>query len=237
MMMRASACLASVFLAACLGAPPGSVAVDGGGGGGGDAGGGGDSPDAGCPMLPPLAPFADDFSTDTLVWVEGAKPGRSGPGDIGMKVTSGYLRFTPGPTADDHAWLQSSSFDFTSGRVVARITELTTDMGAAPYLGIVGPDAEERMLRFDGSRVSGPDGPGVVYAPAAHRWWQVLSEAGVFRYQVSSDGIDWTDLESAAPGFALDSVIFEVGLNVDAAADGNRGAFEIDDLDLPPCPG
>jgi hypothetical protein len=30
-------------------------------------------------------------------------------------------------------------------------------------------------------------------------------------------------------------VIFELGVNVDTADDGDRGAFVVDDLDLPPC--
>lgn len=236
-MTRSATVALSLLAVGCLGAPPDSVAIDGGG----DDGGGSDArpgdPDAGCPVLPALAPFSDDFTTGDLAWVDGAKPGRSGPGDIGMKVTEGELVFSPGPSADDHAWLQSSAFDFTSGRVTARITTLTTDMGAAPYLGIIGPAGEERMVRFDGARVTGPDGPGVAYSQAAHRWWQVLSEEGQFRYQVSADGVEWIDLEQSAPGFALDAVIFEVGLNVDTAAVGGRGDFKIDDLDLPPCSG
>jgi hypothetical protein len=228
--MRRRLLALALVAAGCLGTPPGAIAPD--------AGDGDDARppvDAGCPVLPPLAPFADDFSTGALDWVEGPMPGRSGPGDIDMTVEGGELRFVPGATADDHAWLQSSGFDFSSGRVAARIRLVDTDPGAEPYFGIIGPGPIERMLRFHGAAIEAPSGTEYAYAPEDQLWWQVTSDDGRFRYQVSPNGIEWTDLEAAEPGFTLADVIFEVGVNVESAGVGDRGTFVIDDLDLPPC--
>ncbi len=215
----------SLLGAGCLDAPPGSVAPDAATAG----------PDAGCPELAPLAPFADSFSTDALDWVEGDKPGRSGMGDILMSVSSGELAFFPSAASDDHAWLQTPTFDFSNGRVAARIVLVSTHAGVHPYFGIIGPGGDERMIHFDGETIAGPSDLPVPYSPADHAWWQVTSDEGLFRYQVSSDGIEWKDLESGLPGFTLPEVRFEVGVNIDVAADGDRGVFVIDDLDLPPC--
>jgi len=229
-MQRATLAL-SILAVGCLDAPPGSIDAD--------AARGDDAavprPDAACPSLAPLAPFSDDFSTGTLAWVEGAKPGRSGPGDIRMTVGNGTLRFVPGASADDHAWLQSLAFDFSNGRVAARMEMVTTDPGAEPYFGIIGPGPTERMMRFHGTTISVPSGAEVAYSAVGQLWWQVMSDEGVFHYQVSADGVEWTDLEADTPGFELVDVILEVGVNVETADSGERGAFVIDDLDLPPC--
>lgn len=232
--MRGIAAVLAALFAGCLSAPPSSVDRDADVAGVPDASQG-KQPDAGCPALPPLAPFADDFSTNALAWAVDPHPGRSGAGTIVMDVMGGALSFTPTADGDAYAWLQTSSFDFTSGRIAVRVPTLTTDATSLPYFGIIGEEAQDRVIHFDGSSLAGPNGGSVAYDPVRHLWWQVLSDGGILRFQVSPDGVAWEDIDAGEAGFALDAVLFEVGINVDAAGAANRGTFVLDDLDLPPC--
>ncbi|HEU5058930.1 MAG TPA: hypothetical protein VFU21_20495, partial [Kofleriaceae bacterium] len=116
-----------------------------------------------------------------------------------------------------------------------RVARVTTDASSQPYLGLIGPGAEELMFRFDGTRLASPFGRSAVYLDDVQVWWQVVSEGDTLHFQTSIDGIVWSELDSGPPGFAFDAVQFEVGINVDDAGDAKRGEFAIDDLDLPPC--
>jgi hypothetical protein len=221
-------------VAGCLSSPPDGIAVDSGvseSDGGAPAGDSG----SGCPEALDLAPFSDDFSTDALAWAVEPKPNRNGAGAIAMSVKADQLVFEPRSAGGDYAWLQTVPFDFTSARIAARIPEVSTDGSSQPYLGIIGPAAEELMFRFDGTHLAGPTGSDVLYLPGVHLWWQVSSESGTVRFQTSDDGISWSDVDAIEAAFELDAVLFEVGINVDTAGPASRGAFAIDDLDLPPC--
>lgn len=221
--------------AGCLSSPPDGIAIDSGANGGDAGGPAGDASSTGCQEELALAPFSDDFATDELAWAVEPKPSRSGAGAIEMLVEADQLVFEPRAAGGDYAWLQTEPFDFTSARVAVRIPEVSTDGSSEAYLGIIGPAAEELMFRFDGTRLAGPNGKDVVYMPGVHLWWQLSSESGTVRFQTSNDGITWSDLDEVEPGFELDAVLFEVGINVDSAGPASRGAFAIDDLDLPPC--
>lgn len=234
--MRSATARVVLALAAggCLSSPPGSLESDGGPAGDAVAEVDSASP-IDCGDLAPLAPFADDFENDALAWAVEPKPTRAGTGAIEMTVQGGELVFQPRAAGNDYAWLQSPPFDFTSGRIAVRITGLTTDAGSQPYLGVIGPGAEEMMFRFDGSQLAAPGGVSVPYLSAVHVWWQVASEAGVLHFQTSVDGITWEPFDQVAPKFEVDAVLFEVGINVDDAGPAERGLFAVDDLDLPPC--
>ena len=227
--------LVALAAAACLGSPPGADQLDAAPPDGADA-----APpavDAAATLDcsdPPLAPFSDDFASEDLAWAVPPRPGRSGVGAIAMAVGGGELVFEPGAAGGDHAWLQTEPFDFTAARVVARVTQLTTDGSSQPYLGIIGPAGEERLFTFDGTRLWTPN-VGTLYLEGVHVWWQLSSEEGVLHYQTSEDGLTWVELDAAPAGFALDAVQFEVGINVEEAGAAERGAFAIDDLDRPPC--
>lgn len=226
--------IAALAAAGCLRSPPDGIAVDSGvseSDGGAPAG---DS-SGGCPEALDLAPFSDDFSTDALAWAVEPKPSRDGAGLIAMSVKADQLVFEPRAAGGDYAWLQTVPFDFTSARVAVRIPEISTDASSQPYLGIIGPAAEELMFRFDGTHLAGPTGNDVLYLPGVHLWWQVSSESGTLRFQTSEDGITWSDLDEVEAAFELDAVLFEVGINVDTDGPASRGNFAIDDLDLPPC--
>jgi hypothetical protein len=116
------------------------------------------------------------------------------------------------------------------------VPSLTTVSGVVAYFGIIGAGPAERMIDYDGTELSGPAGGAVAYDPARHAWWQVLSDGGVLHFQVSADGVSWEDFDTGEADFALDSVLFEVGIAVDSAGGADRGTFVLDDLDLPPCP-
>ncbi len=229
---------AAVLVAGCLSSPPGSIAAD--------AARVEDQVDAvpppgldayACADLPPLAPFADDFSNDALSWAVPPLPGRSGAGAISMEVVGGQLVFKPSSAGGDYAWLQTEPFDFTRGRIALRVPAVTTDSSSQPYIGMIGPGAEEMLLRFDGTKLITPRGTWVLYAPEVHVWWQLSSEDGIVHYQTSPDGVSWSDIDAGPPDYPFDDVRFEVGINVDSAGDPERGLFAIDDLDLPPCGG
>ena len=229
------ALLVAAFAAGCLRSPPDGIAIDSGASEGDAGGSAGDLDGSGCPAAPALAPFSDDFSSDALAWAVEPKPSRNGAGAIAMSVKADQLVFEPRSAGGDYAWLQTQPFDFTSARVAVRIPEVSTDGTSEPYLGVIGPAAEELMFRFDGAHLAGPSGNDVLYLPEVHLWWQLSSESGTVRFQTSDDGISWSDMDAVEPGFELDAVLFEVGINVDSAGPANRGAFAIDDLDLPPC--
>lgn len=229
------ALLVAALAAGCLSSPPDGIAIDSGASDGDAGGSAGDHDSSGCPEALALAPFSDDFTTDALAWAVEPKPSRTGAGAIAMSVKAGQLMFEPRSAGGDYAWLQTEPFDFTSARIAVRIPEVSTDGSSEPYLGIIGPAAEELMFRFDGTHLAGPTGNDVLYLPGVHLWWQVSSESGTVRFQTSDDGITWSDVDAIEPAFELDAVLFEVGINVDTAGPASRGAFAIDDLDLPPC--
>ncbi|HEY8145699.1 MAG TPA: hypothetical protein VIG06_23620 [Kofleriaceae bacterium] len=228
----AVALLVAALAAGCLSAPPDGIAVDSGASAS-DAGG--DDASGACPEALALAPFSDDFATDALAWALEPKPSRDGAGAIQMSIKADQLVFEPRAAGGDYAWLQTVPFDFTSARIAVRIPELSTDGSSQPYLGIIGPAAEELMFRFDGTHLAGPTGNDVLYLPAVHLWWQVSSESGAVRFQTSEDGVTWSDIDAVEAAFELDAVLFEVGINVDLDGPASRGVFSIDDLDLPPC--
>jgi hypothetical protein len=214
------------------------IGVRGDGGGsdgsttGSDGGGSGDAAD--CPNLPNFPPFADDFADDALVWAIDPKIQRDGPATIEAGVSSGALRFTPGPDGGDNAWVKSVEFDFLEGRVAVRVPTVTVRADTQVYVALLAPSVRH-LMEVDGGDLRVPGGTVVPYDSDGHRWWQIRNEDYYLHFETSRDGIAWSELDRIPADIDPTQARIEIGISVASASDAYPGEFAVDDLDLPPC--
>ncbi len=196
--------------------------------------GGGASDGLDCPNLPNFPPFADDFADDGLTWAIDPKIQRDGPATIEAGVTSGALRFTPGPDAADNAWVKSIEFDFLEGRVAVRVPPITVRDGTTAYVALLAPSVRH-LMQVDAGDLRVPGGTTVPYDSDSHRWWQIRNEEYYLHFETSRDGVTWSELDSIPADIDPTQARIEIGISVSSASDAYAGEFAVDDLDLPPC--
>jgi hypothetical protein len=85
-------------------------------------------------------------------------------------------------------------------------------------------------IRENGSNVVYLDLP---YNPSAHRWWRIREGGGMIHWEVSPDGLMWTQLNAAITPSWVDSIEINIGAGT-YGTENVPGDFAFDNVNAPP---
>lgn len=188
----------------------------------GDAGADGGGPELTCSAL---AMLADDFDDGMF----GHQWSRS-YGTVTSRLEQNGMAEFPVEPQTWSAYGSSYDYDLTGGVAAVRVVDVGVGPAIYTFLGvqqsISGPDPVARIIHYEGEiyaetkidGVSDAYGTKLTYDPALHRFWRIRESAGTLYWQVSADGVDWTDLASRELWFDARYVQVHFGLGTDTTA-------------------
>jgi hypothetical protein len=178
-----------------------------------DAGAGLDSGSrAGCDGTEIEGPLTSDLRDGRPIWVETYE---TPPCDLAFGPAG--LVITPGSSSENaYSGATSPVDDHRRRRVaveIASMVDTTTEAQAFLFVSTLGGSESVSVEQHVGEIKATallPAGERVVlasapYDAAAHRWWQLRESGGVLHFEVSPDGVMWTELTTLpTPGFFVD---------------------------------
>lgn len=220
---------ASVLLAACLDAPPGSIA-DGGAGTGDGAAGGDDAEPISCPGSLALALTSE---ADLAGWTPDNGPSCS------STVTGAGLEFSNGGMPSVCRLYRDQVLDMRAGNLLVRLNDADPNLAMSISV-ILGPPEldfnDRRWLYFerDGGELRFGEclpGPGcsdttwgsIPYVPVSHIWLRFTHQrdTDLLLFETSDDTVEW-DLQSAAENVTNEDV-YCIGIDLGSYEEQNSG--------------
>jgi hypothetical protein len=159
-----------------------------------------------------------------------------------MDVFQGQLRGQPvmAPGANVYAGFETTVADYRERRAFAQIpTMVNTATCAQVSFNIQDDDIVQYVeLTQDCGQLHAYLWVGatptvladVTYNPTLHRWWQVRAHAGTLTFEVSADGIGWTQLATTATPAYFDDAYLELSAGTYQMESLPVGEARFDDL-------
>lgn len=194
-----------------------------------------DVPDAQITECLPVTALSDQFPGDMLdvQWTASIATGTM------ATVAGGLVTFTPSTAVPPRfARIRSAPFAMDGKRVFAEVPMMVDPSTAAIgeiLLGTSDTDfyfvrQSQGVLQF-GTTIGGNELilTATSYEPGNHRWWQMRLSGGRLHADVSADGSDWVNLDSAAADVITGDLFVDIGAGTKGSV-AAPGQMQVDNV-------